>query len=130
MLKEGHKPDIILSENKYLNPCSFVSKHAPCVVKTSITRIRPRVLNTGHVRVEETSMITTEKDNSPSNTHKERVRVLRRFRHTCQGMCTLVLWHDKHQCQKIMNQPYAALTDATGKDQRFKAKSNGVVHGG
>ena len=55
-----------------------------------------------------------------------------RFRHTCQGNVygTLVLWHDKYQCQKIMNQPYAVLTDATGKDQRFKAKSNGVVHGG
>ena len=33
MLKEGHKPDVILSENKYLNPYSFVSKHVAPVVK-------------------------------------------------------------------------------------------------
>ena len=43
-----------LFENKYLNPCSFVSKHVASVVRTSIIRIRPRVPDTGHVRIEET----------------------------------------------------------------------------
>ena len=33
MLEEGHKRDMILSENKYLNPCSFVSKQVAPVVE-------------------------------------------------------------------------------------------------
>ncbi len=71
-------PDVILSENRYLNLCSFVSKHVASVIRTSITRIRPRVPNTGHVRIEETSTSTTRKEHSANNAHKERVRVLRR----------------------------------------------------
>ena len=52
------------------------------------------------------------------------------FRHMCQCTSTRSCGTRRTSAKKIMNQPYAALTDATGKDQRFKAKSNGVVHGG
>ena len=35
--------DARLPENKYLNPCSFVSEHVASVVRKSIARIRLRV---------------------------------------------------------------------------------------
>lgn len=80
-------PDVMLSENKYLNPCSFVSKHVASVVAKSIARIRPRVPNTGHATVEGTPSIIIKKEHSANNPHKERVCVLRvEFRHSCQCM--------------------------------------------
>lgn len=76
--------------------------------------------------MEETSTIITEKSILPKR--REYVSFEGRFRHICQGM--VYCGTTSTSAKKTMNQPYAALTDATGKDQRFKAKSNGVVHGG
>ncbi len=52
-------PDVGLPVDKYLNPCTFVSRHVASVVRKSIARIKAQGTEQAHARVKGTSTIIT-----------------------------------------------------------------------